>query len=88
MLYTLPDGRSFELEQVSRVSRIRDGGVDAGPIGYSKLAFHISFRGNEVIEVELPYLYSDWVEQKKKLNCIREGLLQSIREYGGEVDDS
>ncbi len=88
MLYTLPDGRSFEQEKINRISRIRDAGAEAGPIGYSTLSFHIDFRGNEVIEVSLKYLYSDWAEQKKKLTAIRSELLRSIRENGGDVDDS
>ncbi|MDD3464674.1 MAG: hypothetical protein PHH07_04235 [Candidatus Cloacimonetes bacterium] len=88
MLYSLPDGRCFELEQVSRVSRIRDEGMGFGPVDYSKLTFRISLRVNEVVEVTLLYLYSDWVEQKKKLASIRADLLKKLRDNGINVDDS
>ena len=88
MLYTLPDGRSFELEKVIRVSGIRDEGEDARTIGYSSLSFHIHLSGNEVIEVAVHYLYADWAQQKKRLAAIRDDLLNAIHAQGGEVDDT
>ncbi len=87
MLYTLPDGRSFELDLVTRVSRIRDEGEDASSIEYSKLSFHIYFSDRDTIEVIQQYHYSDWAVQKKNLNRIRAELLNSIKNNGGEVDD-
>ncbi len=88
MLYTLPDQRSFELEDIARVSNIRDHGDDPSSIVYSKISFHISFQGNEFIEVALQYHFADWAEQKMKLKGIRNDLLEAIRANGGEVDDS
>jgi hypothetical protein len=41
-----------------------------------------------VVEVTLLYLYSDWVEQKKKLASIRADLLKKLRDNGINVDDS
>lgn len=85
MLYTLPDGREIDLDQVIRVSRIRDEGMDSNSIEYSKLSFHVYFSERETVEVWVQYHYADWAEQKKRLKQIRDDLLKAIN---GEVDDT
>ncbi len=88
MLYTLPDGREIELEQVIRVSKIRDEGMDSNSIEYSKLTFHINLSDQETIEVCLQYHYADWAEQKKRLKQVRDDLLEAIWDNDLKVDDS
>lgn len=88
MLYTMPDGRSFELDKVTRVSKVRDNGEDPNSIEYSTVSFHIHLSGNEVLNVSQNYHYADWSEQKKKLTGIRNDLLAALSEHNIEVDDS
>ncbi len=87
MKHTLPDGRSFQLENVLRVSKIRDEGLAGDLVEYSRLSFHITVADGEAIEVSFKYLYADWPEQKKRLSRIRENLLNALKDKGLEVDD-
>jgi len=86
MTYTLPDGQSFKLDKVLRVSKIRDEDVNKELVQYSTLYFNITLADSKSIVVSIKYLYSDWAEQKKKLTQIREDVLKALQDSGLEVD--
>lgn len=86
MTYTLPDGRSFQLDKVLRISKIRDENVDKELVQYSNFYFHITLADAKSLVVSIKYLYSDWFEQKKKLEKIRDDLLKALQDRGLEVD--
>lgn len=83
MIYTLPDGHRLKLENVLRVSQVRDLGSDSGSIGYSKMAFTIHLTKHEELEITEQYHYSDWAEAKRKLIQTREELINKWKEVGG-----
>lgn len=83
MLYTLPDGRIVKLEDILRVSQVRDQGSDSNSIGYSKMSFTIHLKKREEIEVSKQYHFSDWAEAKIQLVHTREDLMAKWKEIGG-----
>jgi hypothetical protein len=87
MRYVLPDGRSLELNDVVRVSKVRDMGEDASSIEYSKLSFCIYLKGNELIEVSEKYHFSDWSDKKKTLSLIREDLMKNLKDIHSDVQE-
>ncbi len=87
MIFDLPNGRSVALEDVIRVSRVRDLGVDASSIEYSKISFIIYLRGDDYLEITELYHYADWSEKKTKLTRLRNDLVAKWKEATGRVDD-
>ena len=75
MLYKLPDGREIVLEDVVRISKVRDQGDDDKSIELSKLSFTIFIGKEETIEVSEQYHFSDWAEKKKKLDLVQQDLV-------------
>lgn len=87
MEFILPDGKILELEQVRKVSRIRDLGLEKDSIEYSKIAFEINLKGHKIIEVGERYHYADWAEKLKKLTTIRNNLINALNEAGIQFEE-
>ncbi|HOQ82928.1 MAG TPA: hypothetical protein PLT80_01580 [Candidatus Syntrophosphaera thermopropionivorans] len=87
MEFILPDGKILELEQVRKVSRIRDLGLEKDSIEYSKIAFEINLKGHKIIEVGERYHYADWAEKLKKLTTIRNNLINALKEAGIQFEE-
>lgn len=87
MLYTLPDGKKVKLENILRISQVRDQGSDSNSIGYSKMTFTIHLKRREEIDVSQQYHFSDWAEAKVKLLHTREDLMAKWKEIGGGNDE-
>lgn len=87
MEFILPDGKILELEQVRKVSRIRDLGLEKDSIEYSKIAFEIHLKGHKIIEVGERYHYADWAEKLKKLTTIRNNLINALNEAGIQFEE-
>ncbi|MBW6513986.1 MAG: hypothetical protein K0B87_04435 [Candidatus Syntrophosphaera sp.] len=88
MLYKLPDGREIVLEDVVRVSKVRDMGEDDRSIEMSKLSFTIYIGQEETIEVSEQYHFADWVDKKKKLDLVQHDLVHKWKLAIGEAGDS
>ena len=87
MEFILPDGKILELEQVRKVYRIRDLGLEQDSIEYSKIAFEIHLKGHKIIEVGERYHYADWAEKLKKLTTIRNNLINALKEAGIQFEE-
>jgi len=87
MEFILPDGKILELEQVRKVYRIRDLGLEQDSIEYSKIAFEIHLKGHKIIEVGERYHYADWAKKMKKLTTIRNNLINALKEAGIQFEE-
>jgi len=86
MLYNLPNGRSVELSDVRRISKVRDQGDDMSTIGYRKMVFTIHMNNRDIVEVSEQYHYSDWMDKKKELNNVRADLVSKWKALTGGID--
>jgi len=78
MIYQLPDGRTFETEEVSRVSSLRDLGLDESTIDKSVLAFTIKLKNGFSIQVMKYYHYNDWSEVVHEMKILRNEILSKV----------
>lgn len=86
MLYDLPDGRKVVLEDIVRISKVRDQGDDENSIGMSKMSFKIHLKNDEIIEIAEQYHFADWGKTKKDLEKIYADLLDKWQKATGLVD--
>lgn len=75
MQYTLPDGRTIDLQNVAEVNNIRDLGPDTNTISLSIIGFTIRMKDGESIQVTKRYHFCDWAQAKKDLEQIRKDIL-------------
>ncbi len=87
MSYTLPSGRSINLENVVRISKIRDEG-DSSSIELSRISFRVYLDNQEAIEIFEQYHFADWSDKKRKLAAIRENLVTLVKQTVGDVVDN
>jgi hypothetical protein len=88
MLYTLPDGRELVLEDIVRVSKVRDQGDDEKSIAMSKMSFKIYLKNEKIIEINEKYHFSDWGKTKKDLEKTYTDLLDKWQKaVGGDKAD-
>lgn len=88
MTYNLPSGKQIVLEDVIRVSKIRDQSTTDTCVFLSKLTFSIYLNGESTIEITEPYHFSDWSEKKLKLNQLRSDLVSRWKQVVKDGDDS
>jgi hypothetical protein len=75
MIYSLPDGTSFDLQKVSEISEIKDYGEDEQTIDESTLCFTVRMVNGKSIKVSLNYHYNDWFNVYKELKEIRNDII-------------
>jgi hypothetical protein len=88
MSYTLPGGRLINLEDIVRISKIRDDGEDSSSIEYSKISFKVYLDNQEAIEVFEQYHFADWSDKRRKLAAIRDNLVALVKKTVGDVVDN
>jgi hypothetical protein len=88
MIYKLPNGKEITLEDVVRISKVRDKGEDSKSIEYSIMSFTIYLGRTVSIDVEEHYHFADWSDKKLKLNQLRTAIVDKCKEVNPNVDDS
>ena len=76
MQYLLPDGRSFETEEIRELTSIRDYGSDDATIVLSKIGFTIHLKKGKSIQVMEHYHFTDWAEAKLKVSRLRDDIMR------------
>ncbi len=84
-LYTLPNGREVVLEEIIRLSKVRDQGDDERSIGLSKMSFSIYLKNNEMIEIIEKYHFADWGKTKKNLDKLHSDLMEKWQKARGKT---
>lgn len=80
MSYKLPNGQLVDLKRVRSISTVRDLGADPKSIDLSRLGFTLHLANREIIEITECYHFSDWGDVKKKLQKLRQELVDKWNE--------
>ena len=76
-MYILPDGRQIDLSKVESISKIREYGQVEHIVEKHLIGFTIHLKNKEIIEVKDLYHYSDWSEVKRRMNKLREDIIDN-----------
>ena len=80
-LYTLQNGEKIKLSEIYEIGKLEDNGENRHNFLLFKWSFTITFKNRDIKNVEEAYRYSDWGEARKKLEEIRDDLIQEFENY-------